>query len=38
MSKLLSVDKIRNIGWEHRVKLDDGIRLAYEWYLKNCDV
>lgn len=38
MSKLLSVDKIRNIGWEHRVKLDDGIRLDYEWYLKNCDV
>lgn len=33
--KLLDVSKLEKMGWTHKISLRDGIRLAYEDYLKN---
>ena len=33
--KLLDVSKAKSLGWEAKVTLDDGIRLAYEDFLNN---
>ncbi|KKR21162.1 MAG: NAD-dependent epimerase/dehydratase [Parcubacteria group bacterium GW2011_GWE2_39_37] len=33
--KLLDVSKINNLGWKHKIELEKGIRLTYDWYLKN---
>ena len=33
--KLLDVSKIKEPGWEQKVKLEEGIRRTYEWYLGN---
>lgn len=32
--KLLNVDKLHALGWEHKIKLIDGIKNTYEWYKK----
>ncbi len=33
--KLLNVKKLHALGWKHEMELEDGIKLAYEWYKKN---
>jgi GDP-L-fucose synthase len=33
--KLLDVTKIRGMGWKPKVSMEEGIGLAYEWFLKN---
>ena len=33
--KLTTVDKLQGLGWKHKVSLDKGIRLAYNWFLEN---
>lgn len=33
--KLTSVNKLHGLGFMHRVSLNDGIRMAYEWFLEN---
>ena len=33
--KLLSSEKINSLGWKSKTNLLDGIKLTYEWYLKN---
>jgi len=33
--KVLNVDKIKSLGWETRISLDEGIRNTYEWYKRN---
>ena len=33
--KLTTVDKLHGLGWKHKVSLDEGIRLAYNWFLEN---
>ena len=33
--KLTTVDKLQGLGWKHKVSLNEGIRLAYEWFLEN---
>jgi len=30
--KLLDVSRLRKLGWEARISLEDGIKQAYEWY------
>jgi GDP-L-fucose synthase len=35
--KLLDISKLRNLGWEARTTLQDGIRATYDWYLANAD-
>jgi GDP-L-fucose synthase len=32
--KLMDVSKIHNLGWKHKIELRDGIRLAYDDFLK----
>lgn len=33
--KLTTVDKLHGLGWKHKTSLNDGIKLAYEWFLEN---
>jgi GDP-L-fucose synthase len=33
--KLLDVKKIRGMGWKPKISMEDGISLAYDWFLKN---
>jgi len=33
--KLLDVTRLKALGWEPEVSLEDGIRDAYQWFLKN---
>ncbi len=33
--KLMDVSKLHNLGWSHKIKLEDGITLAYADFLEN---
>lgn len=33
--KLLNTERLSRLGWKPTVELDDGIRLTYEWFLRN---
>lgn len=33
--KLTNVDKLHALGWKHKVELDEGIKLAYDWFVKS---
>lgn len=33
--KHLNVSKLHSLGWKHSVKLEDGLKLTYDWFLKN---
>jgi GDP-L-fucose synthase len=33
--KLLSTAKLRELGWEPKISLDEGIRRTYQWFLEN---
>lgn len=33
--KLSDVSRLHSLGWRHRIKLRDGLRATYEWYLEN---
>ena len=33
--KLTTVDKLHGLGWKHKVSLNEGIKLAYNWFLEN---
>jgi GDP-L-fucose synthase len=35
LRKLVSSEKLHDLGWRHKVELDEGIRKAYEWFLKS---
>ncbi|MES0303129.1 GDP-L-fucose synthase [Citrobacter sedlakii] len=35
--KLMDVTRLKNLGWQHRIKLYDGLKLTYQWYLANLD-
>ncbi|RXJ85283.1 GDP-L-fucose synthase [Arcobacter sp. CECT 8985] len=32
--KLTDPSKLHNLGWKHKVQLEDGIKTIYNWYLK----
>ena len=34
LRKLTDVAKLHNLGWHHKVEIDEGIHRLYEWYLK----
>ena len=33
--KLTDVTKLHNLGWTHKVELEEGVKLAYEWFCEN---
>ena len=33
--KLMNIDRIKALGWTPRIGLEEGIRSAYDWFLKN---
>lgn len=35
--KLTDVTKLHNLGWTHKVELEEGIKLAYDWFKDNVD-
>ncbi|EJC69591.1 nucleoside-diphosphate-sugar epimerase [Rhizobium leguminosarum bv. viciae WSM1455] len=32
--KLMSTDKLKNMGWKPRITLEEGIRAVYDWFLQ----
>ncbi|WP_317364027.1 NAD-dependent epimerase/dehydratase family protein [Campylobacter helveticus] len=37
MDRLLDCSKMKNLGWEAKISLDEGIKMMYEGYLKSGD-
>ena len=35
--KLMNVDRLKSLGWEYSVSLEDGLILAYHWFIDNQD-
>lgn len=35
--KLTNVDKLHSLGFTHKVELEEGVTLAYEWFKENVD-
>ena len=33
--KLTDVSKLHDLGWRHKVELDEGVKLAYDWFRDN---
>ncbi|RTJ72489.1 GDP-L-fucose synthase [Campylobacter jejuni] len=38
MKKLGSCKRINSLGWKAKIKLEDGIKMMYEWYLKEQNI
>lgn len=34
LRKLTDVSKLHSLGWHHRIEIEEGIHLLYQWYLK----
>lgn len=35
--KLTDVTKLHDMGWRHRIELEEGVKLAYDWFKENAD-
>lgn len=35
MRKLTDPSKLHALGWHHRIEIEEGVQLIYDWYLKN---
>lgn len=35
--KLTNVDKLHALGWTHKVELEEGVKLAYQWFKDNVE-
>ncbi|MFY7731790.1 MAG: GDP-L-fucose synthase family protein, partial [Flavobacterium sp.] len=35
--KLMDVSKMHDLGWKHKIDLEEGIKKTYEWFLQNID-
>ena len=33
--KLMDISKMHHLGWKHKVDLEEGIQMTYDWFLKN---
>ena len=33
--KLMDISKMHELGWKHKVDLEEGIRLTYDWFVEN---
>lgn len=34
MRKLIDVEKLHSLGWTHKVEIEEGVRMLFEWYRK----
>ncbi|NPA37972.1 MAG: GDP-L-fucose synthase [Chlorobi bacterium] len=34
MRKLTDVSKLHSLGWHHKVEIEEGVKMLYNWYLK----
>ncbi len=32
--KLTDVSKLNSLGWKHKIEIEEGIKLVYDWYIK----
>ena len=30
--KLIDVEKLHRLGWTHKVEIEEGVKMLYEWY------
>ncbi|MBQ7510826.1 MAG: GDP-L-fucose synthase [Prevotella sp.] len=37
MRKLIDVSKLHNLGWTHKVEIDEGVRRLFEWYKQSLE-
>lgn len=37
MNRLMDCSKIHYLGWKHKIELEQGIKMMYEWYLNKDD-
>jgi len=35
--KIMDVSKMRELGWQYSIELEDGIKKTYQWFLENID-
>ena len=35
MRKLTDPSKIHELGWHHKIEIEEGIEKLYQWYLSN---
>ena len=35
MRKQLNVSKLHKLGWKHKIPLEEGIKMTYQWFLEN---
>ena len=35
--KLMDVSKMHDLGWKHKVELEEGVKKTYQWFLENID-
>lgn len=35
--KLMNVDRLKSLDWEYSISLEDGLTLAYQWFIDNQD-
>lgn len=35
MRKLTDVSKLHNLGWHHKIEIEEGVKRMYDWYLHN---
>lgn len=35
--KLMNVDRLKSLGWEYSISLEDGLAITYEWFINNQD-
>lgn len=35
--KLTDVSKLNGLGWHHKVELEEGVKLAYQWFVENIE-
>jgi GDP-L-fucose synthase len=35
MRKVTDVSKLHSLGWKHKIELEEGINLLYNWYKSN---
>ena len=35
--KLMDVSRLKSLGWQHKISLEDGLIQSYKWFLSNID-